>query len=217
MAQAAPKYSAIKTSREYDALLNAFYMKATKDISELSLPPVKVITVSGNEPPASQQYADALAVLYGIAYTLKMGLKFRKLPRPATYFDYRVGALETLWWSTEGPIAIRDPKTLRWTAYLMVPQFVSPALFRAAREQAKTKHPELPYTLATLETVREGRAVQVLHVGPYDQETPTIARLHAYIAEHGMQPSGRHHEIYISDPRRTAPAKLKTVIRQGVK
>lgn len=217
MAQSIPKYSAIKSSREYDAMLKAFYMKAKPVVSEMTLPPVKVIAVSGNEPPASKQYADAIAVLYGIAYTLKMGLKFKKLPRPAGYFDYRVGALETLWWSTEGPILICDPKTLRWTAYLMVPRFVTPALFRMAREQARAKNPDVPYDLAALETVREGRAAQVLHIGPYDQETPTIARLHAYIAEHGLKATGKHHEIYLSDPRRTAPAKLKTVIRQGVK
>jgi hypothetical protein len=216
MAQPIPKYASIKTSREYDALLNAYYMKATARVGELTLPPVKVITVSGNEPPASRQYADAIAVLYGIAYTLKMGLKFKKLRRPAGYFDYRVGALETLWWSTEGPIDICDPKTLRWTAYLMVPRFVTPALCRAAREQARNKHPDLPYDLAVLETVREGRVAQVLHIGPYDQETLTIARLHAYVAEEGLKPAGKHHEIYLSDPRRTAPAKLKTVIRQGV-
>jgi len=216
MAAKVPTYSGIKTSREYDALLNAYYMKATPAVSEVTLPPLKVIAVSGNEPPASQQYADAIAALYGIAYTLKMGLKFKKLTRPAGYFDYRVGALETLWWSTEGPIEIRNPKTLQWTAYLMVPRFVTPALFRAARDQWRAKRPEPPYDLAVLETVREGRAAQVLHVGPYDQETPTIARLHAYIAEHHLKSAGRHHEIYLSDPRRTAPARLKTVIRQGV-
>jgi hypothetical protein len=99
----------------------------------------------------------------------------------------------------------------------MVPRFVTPELFRAARQQAQAKRPELPYDVAALETMREGRAAQVLHVGPYNQETPTIVRLHAYIAEHGLKPAGKHHEIYLSDPRRTAPAKLKTVIRQGVK
>jgi hypothetical protein len=146
-----------------------------------------------------------------------MGLKFGQIPRPDGYFDYKVGALETLWWSTGKKLEIDNPRTLRWQAYLMVPWFVTSKLLKAARQAAKAKHPEVAYEAVSLETIREGHCVQALHVGPYDQELPTIERLQAYMAEHGLVANGKHHEIYMSDPRRTAPAKLKTVIRQPVK
>jgi hypothetical protein len=210
------QYTAVRTSRAFDDLLGALYMKAKRDPEEIVVPPLRVISVRGNEPPASQQFQRAIAVLYGIGYGLKMGLKFEKLPRPRGYFDYRVGALGAFWASTRGGLDIDDAASLRWQAYLIVPAFVSKRLFEDARAQATEKHPEIPYDSATFEVLREGRAVQVLHVGPYDQEQPTVERIHRYLDAHGLVVKGRHHEIYISDPRRTSPAKLKTVIRFAV-
>jgi hypothetical protein len=210
-------YESIRTTRGYDDLLAALYMKVKSTVCETDLPPVRVISLAGNHPPRSTQYQDAIAALYGIGYSLKMGLKFGKLPRPKGYFDYKVGALETLWWSTSTTLDIGDPDTLRWQTYLMVPSFVSKELVDEARQLAKAKHTEIPYHLVSLEVVDEGRCVQILHTGPYDKEEPTVDRLHRYIGDRALQVSGRHHEIYISDPRRTAPAKLKTVIRLAVK
>jgi len=210
------QYTAIRTSKAFDGLLGALYMKAKRDPEEIVVPPLRVISVRGNEPPASQQFQRAIAVLYGVGYGLKMGLKFGKLPRPAGYFDYKVGALGAFWASTHGTFDISDAASLRWQAYLIVPAFVSKRLFEDARAQATEKHPEIPYDSATHEVLREGRSVQALHVGPYDQEQPTLQRIHRYLDDHGLVVKGRHHEIYISDPRRTSPAKLKTVIRFAV-
>jgi hypothetical protein len=206
----------VESSEGYDDLLNALYMKVKPAVEELEPPPVQVISVNGREPPTARPYQEAIAALYGIGYGLKMGLKFEKLPRPKAWFDYRVGALETFWWSTGPTFRIDDAGTLCWQAYLMVPRFVSKALVDEARRQAQAKHPETPYDRVALEIVDEGRSVQALHTGPYDKEQPTIDRLHQYIGDHGLLASGRHHEIYISDPRRTKPEKLKTVIRLGV-
>jgi hypothetical protein len=207
------RYDAIKTTEAYDRFLDALYMKAKPRPEEIAIPSVQVVAVSGSEPPGHAPYQEAIAALYGIGYGLKMGLKFAKLPRPKGWFDYRVGALETLWWSTTGPLEIDNAKTLRWQAYLMVPGFISQALVDEARKQARAKHPEVPYERASLETIDEGTAVQVLHVGPYSAEQPTIERLLQHAADQGLSVAGRHHEIYISDPRRTKPEKLKTVIR----
>jgi len=211
------RHASVKTSKAFDDLLDALYMKAKRNPEEIVVPPLQVISVRGNQPPSSKEYQDAIAVLYGIGYGLKMGLKFEKLPRPKGYFDYRVGALGTFWESTSGTLNVNDPETLRWQAYLIVPAFITGRLVDEARKQAKAKHPEIPYEKVVLETISEGRAVQALHVGPYDREQPTIERIHRYSDDHALAVSGRHHEIYISDPRRTAPAKLKTVIRLGVR
>ena len=206
----------IRTAKAYDALLNASYIKVKPHVEEIDLPAIQMICVTGNEPPGSKQYQDAIAVLYGVGYGLKMGLKFGKLPRPKGYFDYRVGALGTFWWSTGKTLEIDNPATLHWKAYLMVPAFVSEKLVGKARRLAGAKHPDFPYERAAPASVEEGRSVQMLHVGPYDKEQPTVAELHRFVAEHGLAVTGRHHEIYISDPRRTKPEKLKTVIRFAV-
>jgi hypothetical protein len=210
------RYTAIQTSQAFDDFLGALYMKAKRDPEEIAVPPLKVISVRGNEPPASPQFQRAIAVLYGIGYTLKMGMKFGKLPRPAGYFDYKVGALGAFWASTHRAFDINDAASLRWQAYLIVPAFVSKRRIENARAQANEKHPEIPYDSATFETLREGRSVQTLHVGPYDQEQSAVERIRRYVDDHGLVAMGRHHEIYISDPRRTNPAKLKTVIRFAV-
>ncbi len=212
-----PRPESITSAAEYTAFLNDLYMKVPRQPEQLVIPPIQAIAVSGNQPPSSKQYEQAIGVLYGLAYTLKMGLKFQKLERPDGYFDYKVGALETLWWSTKsGTFDITDAKTLRWMAYLMVPSFVPKPLFEAARVQASAKHPDIKYELGKLETIDEGASAQVLHVGPYSAEEPTIARLRTYIADQGLHVRGKHHEIYLSDPRRTKPERLKTVIRYPV-
>ncbi|OGC44743.1 hypothetical protein A2V54_01030 [candidate division WWE3 bacterium RBG_19FT_COMBO_53_11] len=207
-------YKSISSSKQYDQFLKDLYIGVKQKVEEIIVPPVKIIAVEGNEPPASKQYQTAIACLYGIGYTLKMSLKYGKLPKPNDYFDYSVGGLETLWWSKEGtPFEIANPKTLQWKAYLMVPAFVDQDLFAEAVAMAKKKKPEIPYENVKLEELDEGHSVQILHVGPYDQERPTIELLNGYIKENSLEMAGKHHEIYISDPRRTKPEKLKTIIR----
>jgi hypothetical protein len=212
-----PRFDSIRTAAAYEQLLKALYLGVKPRVEEIELPPVQVLAVTGNEPPAGQQYQGAIAALYGIGYTLKMGLKFGKLSQPSGYFDYKVGALETLWWSAGDRFEIGNPDTLRWQAYLMVPRFVSEALVETARQQAEAKKAEVDYRAVRLDSVAEGHAVQMLNVGPYDQEQPTIDALHEYAVQHGLVVAGKHHEIYISDPRRIHPAKLKTVIRLPVR
>jgi hypothetical protein len=180
------------------------------------MPSIRILSVNGTEPPGGAKYQEAIAVLYSIGYALKMGLRFGKLPKASGYFDYKVGALETFWWSTGRTFEIDNSKTLRWQAFLMLPPFVTRGLIEAARRSAREKNPSLPYERASLEKLNEGRSIQLLHVGPYHKEQPAIDSLHAYAREHGLVVTGRHHEIYMSDPRRTKPANLKTVIRLAV-
>jgi hypothetical protein len=208
-----PELGTIRTTAAYDALLDLLYLKAKRRVRELVLPPIPVLAVTGKQPPGSSQYQQAIAALYGIGYSLRMGLKFGKLPKPDDWFDYRVGALETLWWSTGERFAIDDPETLRWQACLMVPAFVTPGLVELARTAATRKQPGTDYRSVELTELREGRVVQLLHVGPYDQEQPTLDELHRFLDANGLVSAGKHHEIYLSDPRRTPPERIRTVIR----
>lgn len=217
MVKALPNPKGIRTTLAWENFLKALSTDVKGAVEEIRIPAVSMVAMSGNEPPASLQYQNAIAVLYGTAYGVKMGLKFRKLPRPRGYYDFRIGALGTLWWSSDGSIDIRNPATLRWQAYLLLPAFVTKKLVDSARAAAHERRPELPFEAATLTTLNEGRCVQVLHVGPYDQEEPTIRKLQDYMTAHRLTINGKHHEVYISDPRRTAPARIKTVIRYPVK
>ena len=149
--------TSVRTSKAFDDLLGALSMKAKRNPEEIVVPALQVISVRGNQPPSSKEYQDAIAVLYGIGYGLKMGLKFEKLRRPKGYFDYRVGALGTFWESTSGTLNVNDSKTLRWQGYLIVPAFVAGPLVDEARAQAKARHPEIPHDKAAIETISVSR------------------------------------------------------------
>jgi len=165
------------------------------------------------DPNAEQAYQEAVEALYAVAYKLKFASK-KTLGK-----DYVVPPLEGLWWSEdmETFTTRRDKRAWNWTMMIMQPDWITPGMFETACQQvdAKKDLPALP--LLRLETYHEGLAVQILHVGSYDDEGPTLARMHeAFIPQHGYEMVGKHHEIYLSDPRRTAPEKLKTVLRQPV-
>jgi hypothetical protein len=207
-----------RTAPAYEAFLKAAYGASARTPREVLLPSMRCLSVTGEGPPSAGEYQRAIAALYGVAYSLKMGLEFGQLEAPPRSFDYRVGALETIWWSASGgAFDMADADAVRWQALLTVPPFVSPGLVRRAKAMASAKHPDVAYDRVALRSLREGRVAQLLHVGPYDAEAPTIERLREWIEEHGLVVAGKHHEIYLSDPRRSPPAKLKTLIRLPVK
>ncbi len=177
---------------------------------EVMVPPLRYLTIDGRGGPASPDYGGAIATLYPVVYTLKYSL------RPEV--DFVVGPLETMWWA-EPPATLKrsDPAEWRWKAMIVVPDLVEEAhLADAADELHRTNKPAPLLDSVTVETIHEGLAVQVMHIGPYDTEAATISLLHAYITDNGFSPRGHHHEIYLSSPRTTAPENLKTVIRQPV-
>lgn len=190
------------------------YSPPAKDFAVVDVPELRYIAVDGHgDPNTSPAYANALEALYGVAYTLKFASK-DTLGR-----DFVVGPLEGLW-RAEDPTAFaaRRKEAWEWTMLICQPPWITDDMVRAAVDTAgrKKDNPALadlkPLTLA------EGTSVQILHVGPYDDETPLLDRLHNhYLPEHGLTFNGDHHEIYLNDARRTPPAKLKTVLRQPVK
>ena len=180
------------------------------------------------DPNTSEAYQEALELLYGFSFTIKMSPKTGK--EPPGYFDYVVPPLEGLWMAEEGGFAggrIMDKSKLLWTSMIRQPDFVTMEVFDWAFSVLKKKKPALPVEKVRLEVWEEGLCVQLLHIGPYDAEPASVAKLDRYAAEHGFAvaigdplPNGgvrRHHEIYLGDPRRTAPEKLRTVIRHPVK
>lgn len=175
----------------------------------VSTGPAQYLAVAGRGDPNGAAFQAAVGSLYGVAFTIKMAKKFAGR-------DYTVAKLEGLWWGgRRGKLLIDSPKrTWRWKIMIRVPGFITDTDLRRAR-QALIARGKRPGTVR-LERLREGRVVQMLHVGPYDQEHASIGRMREFVAGRGLREHGRHHEIYLSDPRRVAPGKLRTILRHPV-
>ena len=171
---------------------------------------VKYLTVSGRGSPEETAFQNAVGALYGIAFTIKMARKIAGR-------DYTVARLEGLWWGgVPGKLIIDSPPaTWRWKIMIRVPWFISGTDVQRAR-RALVERGKIPGTVR-LESLREGRVVQLLHVGPYDREHESIARMHEFAQARGLRLHGRHHEIYLSDPHRVPPTKLRTILRHPVR
>jgi len=176
--------------------------------------PAQYLMVDGHgDPNTAQEYADALAALYPVAYKLKFASK-RELDR-----DYVVMPLEALWWASDmGAFTnARDKSAWRWTALMLVPDWITRQLYDAVVVGVARKDPPARLEALRLETLHEGRCVQTLHVGSYDDEAPVLAEMHhQFIPCASLEMTGKHHEIYLSDPRRVEPSKLRTILRQPV-
>lgn len=185
--------------------------RAKKGVFDLvDVPPLRYLMIDGAGDPNTQPYRDAVTTLFTVAYKLKF-LSKRELGR-----DYVVMPLEALWWSDDMATFTtdRDKSRWSWTALILVPDWITDDLVARARAAAADA-PALG--LLRIDTLEEGRCVQTLHVGPFDDEGPVLDDLHhRFVPEHGLRMTGRHHEIYLSDIRRTDPAKLRTILRQPV-
>jgi len=179
--------------------------------SLVDVPPLPCIMVDGIGDPGSTLFQQAVGSLYSVAYALKFSFKKERA------IDYPVTALEGLW-SAKDMADFRQGRRdeWQWTLFLVLPDVVTRKDVTAMIETARKKSSFPGFPVIRFETFREGMAAQVLHVGPYAAERPTIERLHSFIREQGYELRGRHHEIYLGDPRRAAPEKLKTIIRQPV-
>jgi hypothetical protein len=197
--------------------LKHLYQPSDKKFSIVDVPPLPFLMIDGaGNPNTSQDYRDALEALYGLSYTLKFGVKLGKYGRKKV--DYPVMALEGLWWMDDMREFSPDRKDeWKWTAMIMQPDIITPELVELARADLIKKKNPAAASKIRFESYHEGLSAQIMYFGPYADEGPTIQRLHDFIHESGHQLRGKHHEIYLSDPRRSAPEKLKTVIRQPMK
>ena len=162
---------------------------------------------AGRAAPQDEDFQRKLGALYGLAYTVKLDEKM------ARGRDFKVGVLEGLWWSSDQRSGFLDtPKqTWHWKLLIRVPTFVNAA--RLERARARLKEKGRPTCGARLETIGEGKCLQILHVGAYADEPRSLAKLHVYAKQHGLRFHGRHHEIYLSDPRRVPASRLRTILR----
>lgn len=189
------------------------YAPPVGTVQLVEVPPMRFLAIDGTgDPNTSPAYAEAVAALYAVAYALKMR---RKRENPAN--DYVVMPLEGLWWMAEGIAYSPEARDgWAWTMLIRQPDDVTAAQFDEAREQVAGKKGLPRLSALRLEEHDEGSAAQTMHIGPYSTEASTIALLHDFIAAQGRVARGKHHEIYLGDPRRTAPERLKTILRQPI-
>lgn len=189
--------------------LKHLYSPSAKAVVEVDVPALRFLMIDGQgDPNTTPAYAQAVEALFSVSYTAKFMVK------RATGIDYAVMPLEGLWWADDhAAFAANDRARWRWTMMILQPDVVEDAVLEAAITQVRDRKRLPAVHRLRLESFVEGRCAQVLHVGPFTEEGPTIERLHAFIAERGRL-AGKHHEIYLSDIRRAHPAKWRTVIRQ---
>ncbi len=191
--------------------LNHLYNPSKKEVTVVDVPQMNFLMLDGKgDPNTAVAYQQAIEALYSVSYTLKFMIK-----KGETAIDYAVMPLEGFWWAEDmSKFSTENKDAWLWTSMIMQPEYVTKKLFEEAKiKVAKKKDlPALPSV--RFEVFHEGQAAQIMHIGPFADEGPTIERIHNFIKEQGHELKGKHHEIYLSDFRRTAPEKLKTIIRQ---
>ena len=198
------------------------YQPSAKKIEFVQVPNLQFAMIDGaiekgSEPGKSPSFAEATQALYGISYTLKFMLKKRK----TNAIDYPVMALEGLWWVEDGVFDITIKDNWFYTLLILQPDVITPEIFEEARQQVQKKRGESTFlSRLRLADFEEGLCVQTMHIGPYATEPATIESMRASAQENGYRDrvglDGKHHEIYLGDPRKADPAKLKTVLRHPI-
>lgn len=200
--------------KEYKEL----YLPKEKPV-HIDVPIMNFIMVDGKgDPNNSTDFQQAVELLYGLSYTIKMSKKKGK--EPAGYFEYVVPPLEGLWWVNDEFFSLEHRDNWLWTIMIRQPDFVTNDFFAWAKAEFKKKKTDLTVEKARFETYTEGLCVQSLHLGPFATEPNTMKKIEAFIQDEGLvdlvAKGGKHHEIYLSDPRKAKPENMKTVLRHPV-
>ncbi len=196
---------------DYKKEMKHLYRPSAKKVAAVDVPEMNFLMIDGaGDPNTSPAFQEATEALFAVSYKLKFMIK-----KGDQQVDYGVMPLEGLWWADDmTQFSVEKKGDWQWTLLMMQPEFVTPELFAEAVELVKQKKNPSALPLMRFEAYAEGKAAQIMHIGPFSEEGPTIEKIHAFIAENGYELSGKHHEIYLSDIRRAAPERWKTVIRQ---
>lgn len=192
--------------------LSTLYKAKANTIEIVTVPKLNYLMLDGTgDPNNSKQFQDAVEALFSLSYTVKFMIK------KGEQIDFGVMPLEGLWWTDDmNHFSMENKADWKWTLMIMQPEFVTPSVIKQAKEQLSKKKNLPLLDNIRLETMNEGLCAQILYIGPYNAEPPTIIKLHTEIKDRGYKLHGKHREIYLNDMRRTAPEKLKTIIRQPI-
>jgi hypothetical protein len=193
--------------------LKNLYQPPAREVVQVEVPPMNFLMIDGKgDPNTAPEYSAAVEALFSVSYALKFAVK-----KSAQAIDYGVMPLEGLWWADDmRAFATGDKSNWLWTMMIAQPPFVTKAMVdEAIADVRRNKDPEA-ISKIRFEAYTEGKCAQIMHIGPFSEEGPNIARVHQFIESCGCKRRGKHHEIYLSDIRRADPAKWKTVIRQAM-
>jgi hypothetical protein len=196
---------------DFKKTLKHLYQPSIKEIVRVDVPEMNFLMVDGEgNPNNSKSFSDAIEALYSVSYTLKFMVKKGEMG-----VDYGVLPLEALWWADDmSAFATGDKDAWKWTVMVMQPEFITREIVKDAMEAVARKKKPVSLPLVRFESFKEGKAAQILYVGPFSKEGPTIEKVHLFIEDNGSHRVGKHHEIYLNDMRRVAPEKWKTIVRQ---
>ena len=199
---------------DHKKIFKHLYKPSAKKVEIVNVPKMNFLMIDGKgDPNTSQEFQDAVEALFGLSYTVKFIVKKSDMA-----IDYAVMPLEGLWWIDDmSKFSVEDKSDWKWTLMMMQPEFVTPDLIENGIEELHRKKDPVALPKIRFEFFEEGKSAQVMHIGPFSEEGPTVEKVHQFIAENGFERRGKHHEIYLSDIRRGNPANWKTVIRQPVK
>ncbi len=186
------------------------YNPSKSEFQMITVPPMNFLMIDGaGDPNTSQAFQEAVQALYGLSYTLKF------MSKREMGIDFTVLPLEGLWWAEElTNFDLNDKSNWLWTVMIRQPDHISKNAVGKAMEELKRKKNPIALSKLRFEAFSECLCAQIMHIGPYSEEGPVIARMHDFIRSKGYQLAGKHHEIYLSDPNRTAPEKMRTILRQ---
>jgi hypothetical protein len=197
----------------YKTRLKHLYHPSAKRIDSLVIPEMQYLIIDGKGEPGGESYHTAVEALFTVAYTMKFMVK-----REQQRMDYGVMPLEGLWWAQDmSDFITRRKERWQWTMMIMQPECTNHLLYQTAIERVRTKKPKINLAKLRFENFTEGLVAQTLHIGPFDDEGPTVERLHQHIKDSRHKLDGKHHEIYLTDIRRAAPQNWKTIIRQPMR
>ena len=193
--------------------LKHLYKPSEKEVVVVDVSSMNFLMIDGiGNPNTSQEYKEAVETLYAVSYALKFMIK-----KGETAIDYGVMPLEGLWWVDDmTKFSIENKDVWKWTSMIMQPKYATVDLFEQAFEQVKKKKNPPAISKIRFESFSEGLSVQIMHIGPFSAEGPTIEKIHIFTKENDYELRGKHHEIYLNDPRKIAPEKMKTIIRQPI-
>jgi len=195
---------------DYKKELKHLYRSSAKKVEVVEVPKMNFLMIDGDGGPNHPTFQNAIEVLFPLSYTLKFMIKKSDIG-----IDYGVLPLEGLWWADDMSSFIKDKKDdWKWTLMIMQPELVKKEMVVKAIEEVRKKKDPVALPLVRFESFSEGEVAQIMHIGPFSEEGPTVEKVHTFIGNSGRQRSGKHHEIYLSDIRQAAPEKLKTIIRQ---
>ena len=196
---------------DYKKQLKHLYGPSAKKVEIVDVPQMNFLMVDGEgDPNTSKSFSEAIEAHYPLSYTLKFMVKKGEL-----CVDYGVLPLEALWWADDmSAFSTGNKDAWKWTVMLMQPEFITPKMVEEATEEVQRKKEPVSLPFVRFEAFKEGKAAQIMHIGPFSEEGPAIERVHSFIENNGSHRIGKHHEIYLSDIRRAAPEKWKTIVRQ---